>query len=356
MSTVDVVIPCYNYGRFLDRCVASVLSQAGVDVRVLIIDDTSTDDTPQVGAALAASHPQIEFRRHEQNKGHIATYNEGLLEWARSEYSVLLSADDALAPGCLARAAGLMDANPRIAMTYGMAVIVGDERGFEEVAGAPSDDHRIVTGADFIQHCCEVGNPVPTPCAVVRTRLQQQIGGYRADLPHTGDMEMWMRFAVHGDIGVFKAVQGFYRWHQGNMSTRYYSSVLSDQKERLRACLELVERWGSSFPESTRWVESSARTIANEAFWLANRAFDAGDASTCTACLAFAEETYPDLRASRDWKRFAMKRRLGAPLWRRLHPIVDAARRLGGGPSLPRQASVPFQPGNLTGWWPGIAC
>ena len=49
MSRVDVIVPCYNYGRFLRECVESVLSQP-VDVRVLIIDDASTDDTPQVAA------------------------------------------------------------------------------------------------------------------------------------------------------------------------------------------------------------------------------------------------------------------------------------------------------------------
>jgi len=46
VSSVDVVIPCYNYARFLSRCVDSVLQQQGVDVRVLIIDDASSDDTP----------------------------------------------------------------------------------------------------------------------------------------------------------------------------------------------------------------------------------------------------------------------------------------------------------------------
>ena len=48
----------------------------------------------------------LEGRRHEVNQGHIATYNEGLLEWAKADYTVLLSADDLLAPGALARAAG----------------------------------------------------------------------------------------------------------------------------------------------------------------------------------------------------------------------------------------------------------
>src|SRR4051794_4607901 len=122
MSRVDVVIPCYNYGRFLRDCVASVLGQAGVDVRVLVIDDCSKDDTPAVGAVLAAADARVEFRRHAVNRGHIATYNEGLLEWAAGDYALLLSADDLLIPGALARAAALMDAHPEVGMTYGWEI------------------------------------------------------------------------------------------------------------------------------------------------------------------------------------------------------------------------------------------
>ena len=99
MSSVSVIIPCYNYASFLPACLESVLSQ-GVDVAVLIIDDCSTDDTPTVGAALAAD-PRVTFRRHEQNIRHIATYNEGL-DWANGDFTVLLSADDLLTPGALA--------------------------------------------------------------------------------------------------------------------------------------------------------------------------------------------------------------------------------------------------------------
>src|SRR5271167_2052829 len=86
MGTVDVVVPCYNYARYLRDCVQSVLSQTGVAVRVLVIDDASPDNTLQVGQDLAASDPRVEFRRHAVNKGHIATYNEGLLDWSTAEY------------------------------------------------------------------------------------------------------------------------------------------------------------------------------------------------------------------------------------------------------------------------------
>ena len=62
LSTVDVVVPCYNYGHYLTTCVRSVLSQQGVEVRLLIIDDCSSDGTAEIGRQLAIAvdhHPQI---------------------------------------------------------------------------------------------------------------------------------------------------------------------------------------------------------------------------------------------------------------------------------------------------------
>src|SRR6476620_6267283 len=52
--SVSVIVPCYNYAHYLTMCVESVLDQESVDVRVLVIDDCSTDETPVVGARLAA--------------------------------------------------------------------------------------------------------------------------------------------------------------------------------------------------------------------------------------------------------------------------------------------------------------
>ena len=100
MSSVSVVIPCYKYGHFLSECVSSVLDdQPGVDVRVLIIDDASPDDSADVARSIASSGPPGRGLGPPDNKGHIATYNEGLLEWADGDYTVLLSADDRLTPG-----------------------------------------------------------------------------------------------------------------------------------------------------------------------------------------------------------------------------------------------------------------
>src|SRR5690242_14667945 len=96
---VKIIVPCYDYADYLPACVDSVLGQEGVDVRVLIVDDCSPDDTPTVARRIANDDDRVEYRRHQQNVGLIATANEGLKWAADSDYVVILSADDMLTPG-----------------------------------------------------------------------------------------------------------------------------------------------------------------------------------------------------------------------------------------------------------------
>src|SRR5712692_7491391 len=99
MTSISVVVPCYKYGHFLEDAVTSVLDdQEGVDVRVLIIDDASPDDSADVARKIAARDPRVEVAVHAANKGNIATYNEGLLEWADGDYCVLLLVEVRLPP------------------------------------------------------------------------------------------------------------------------------------------------------------------------------------------------------------------------------------------------------------------
>ena len=115
MANVDVVVPCYNYGRFLESCVRSVLEQSLTNVRVLIIDDASSDDSLAIATKLAEEDRRVSVISHAENWGHILTYNQGI-EWACADYFLLLSADDFLLPGALARAATILDGNPDVVL------------------------------------------------------------------------------------------------------------------------------------------------------------------------------------------------------------------------------------------------
>ena len=349
MSAVDVLVPCYNYGRYLEQSVGSILGQDGVEVRVLIIDDCSSDDTPVVGQRLAAADQRVEFRRHEKNRGHIATYNEGLLEWASAGYCMLLSADDALAPGALARATRLMDQNPEVGMTYGMALVMVDDDATGPDGGAASDEHKVVSGVKFLEHGFENANPVPTASAVVRTSVQKRLGGYRPEYPHAGDLEMWMRFATEGPIGVVRAVQAYYRWHTSNMSHQHYGQLVSDLRELGEVGQDVLRRCGDRFPETGAWQRRFARSLSRRAVASASSAFNGGRMDECRARLEFARELWPGVRSSGAWWRLAAKRLAGQSLWRALRPAVNRLRGVpveesGGRPRLWR--------GLKMGWWP----
>jgi len=350
MSSVDVVVPCYNYARYLDRCVGSVLNQPGVDVRVLIIDDTSKDDSEAVGRRLAAADPRVEYRRHEVNKGHIATYNEGLLGWATADYCLLLSADDALAPGALARAAQVLDRHPEVGLAYGTALIMTDDSTVQAPADADSSDYRILSPHQFLKRCFERGNPVPTPTAITRTRLQHQLGGYRADLPHAGDMEMWMRFAAHAPVAALRSVQAYYRMHSANMSNFYFSRISGDTHEQLKVCGDVLGKIATG-PETAGWDQSMRRRLGEQAFWIGSDLFDRGDAAW-RECHALADEICPGLRSSGFFDRFKFKQRFGMRGWRLLRPLLDLLR---GPPKLSSMASnrpTPVQANRRLGWWP----
>lgn len=271
--TVSVVVPCYRYGRFLPECVASILDQAGVEVRVLIIDDASPDDSFEVAQRLATSDPRVAARRHETNHGHISTYNEGLLEWADGEYSVLISADDVLATGALARATAVMQAHPEVGFVYGHAVNWRDDQP-RRLARVQPRGVTIWPGQEWLQIVCGLGHTVITsPEVVVRTALQQKLGGYLPELPHTGDAEMWMRFAAHADVAYLRGVdQAFYRIHATNMTTT--RSPVIDLQQRRAAFDAFFDTYGDQVDHAAARRVSAERKIAKEALWRACRAHE----------------------------------------------------------------------------------
>jgi glycosyltransferase involved in cell wall biosynthesis len=357
MSSVDVVVPCYNYAHYLKFCVDSVLSQRDVSVRVLIIDDKSTDGTPDVCRELADKDSRVTFRRHEVNQGLIGTANEGLIGWAAADYTVLLSADDALTPGSLARAVAVMNAHPEVGMTYGMSLIINEGDVHMEVVDAAKPTYQILSGPQFIRRSCEAGNPVPSPAAVVRTSVQHELGGYSPKMRHTSDMEMWMRIATRYSIGAIRETQALYRVHSSNMHLTYQQPVLGDRNERMETCLHVFENWrGAEVPGFVTWMSQMRRSFGLEAYYLAGRAFERGDEEGYRACLAFAEKYDPALTYSAVWWKLRARRLLGPGLSFQLRKAVS---RLRGGPEVQSgpdwtEANLAWgQSGQEFGWWPG---
>lgn len=232
MVKVDIVVPCYNYGRFLEACVGSILRQSVRDLRVLIIDDASSDDSLSIARKLAEADDRISIISHAQNQGHIRTYNEGIA-WASAEYFLLLSADDLLTPGSLVRAIEVMDRDSEVVLTHGKVVVWHDGFPFPRI---DVEQNYASERQDLIQDMCMTGvNFVSTPTAIVRTRAQKAVGGYEDSLPHSADMEMWLRLAAYGATVRIDAVQAIYRTHASSMSNSHWAATLLDCQQRKKA-------------------------------------------------------------------------------------------------------------------------
>ena len=276
MTSVSVVIPCYRYGHYLEDAVSSVLDdQEGVDVRVLVIDDASPDDSAAVARAIAARRPQVDVIVHDVNRGNIATFNEGLLEWADGDYCLLMSADDRATPGALSRARDLLDAHPEVGFVYGRALWVTDGTPLP-AARTSGRGWSVWSGQEWLEHRFrQAENPITSPEIVVRTSLQRRVGGYDPQLPKAADMEIYMRLAAHAHVGFIRGVdQAYYRLHGENMSTSV--TPLMDLRQR-RSVFELVlARYGERLVDQDRLADLVHRQLGREALWAAGRVHDRG--------------------------------------------------------------------------------
>jgi len=229
MSRVDVAVTCYNYGRFLRQSVESILGQSHRDCRVIILDDASTDDTQAICRQLTAEDDRVRVLRHSVNIGHVATYNEAV-RLAAGDYFLLLSADDYLLPGAIERAVAALGQHPEAGLAIGAW-----SRHEPAEAGSASrlSGHATVLDPSAFIWDMVIKNRVSTATAFVRTDVQRRVGGYLASLPHSGDMEMWLRFALGSRILYLDAMQAVYREHGDSMS--HGCSGLDDFEQRKAA-------------------------------------------------------------------------------------------------------------------------
>ena len=250
---------------------------------------------------------------------------------------LLLSADDYLLPGALRRVADLVTLYPDVGFVFGN-VIELDDSGIETQTKGASEATCVLRSEEFAK-MNGAGNIVATCSAVVRTDLQKRLGGYRRELPHAGDMEMWLRFAVHARVGFIAENQGVYRQHKANMSTAHYiieagslafrkNGRLTDLQQRKIALDCFTEYCREAVPEQEDLCRWLYRRLSQIAVGRASEAFNECEAEEVSALLELALAAWPGIRNSREWMKLACKRLIGARAWGALKPSVDAVRTI----------------------------
>ena len=123
MPKVSVVMPAYNYGRFLGEAIQSVLDQTFQDFELIVVDDGSTDNTKEVIGSF--TDRRIKYI-YQQNRGVSTALNVGISA-SRGEYIALLDADDIWLPHNLEKGVEVLDEHAEVGFSYGQAYLMDIE-------------------------------------------------------------------------------------------------------------------------------------------------------------------------------------------------------------------------------------
>ncbi|OQX24791.1 MAG: glycosyl transferase [Desulfobacteraceae bacterium IS3] len=180
---VSVIIPAFNRSRMLKEAVDSVLAQDFTDFELIVTDDGSTDDTPEI---LQSYQENIIVIRQE-NKGVSAARNAGIAA-ASGEYLAFLDSDDLWLPGKLSEQIAFFNSHPDALICQTEEIWIRNG-----IRVNPKLKHRKLSGMIFEPslHLCLV-----SPSAVmIKRRLFETVGLFDESLPACEDYDLWLRIS-----------------------------------------------------------------------------------------------------------------------------------------------------------------
>lgn len=223
MAEISVITPFLNAQSYLEEAIASVRAQTFEDWELLLVDDGSSDDSPQIAAAAAAGDPRIRVLAPDPDRrGAAAARNRGM-DAARGRYIAFLDADDLYEPTKLAFEFAVLEREPRVAWVYGPTLWwwEGDKprtwtENMRRFAGrahaAPVLFNSVLLGQQ---------GDVPCTCAVlIRRSAIEEVGGFEEAFALYEDQSLWAKLLLRYPVYVAGEVQSRYRQHPESTSNK----------------------------------------------------------------------------------------------------------------------------------------
>jgi glycosyltransferase involved in cell wall biosynthesis len=221
---ISVLIPTYNYARYLPEAIESVLAQDRDDYEILISDDASTDDSARIIRHYATIDSRIRFVIHPRNLGMVANWNS-CLEQARGEYVKFIFGDDLLAsPNALRSYAEMLDQQPGANLAASARILVDDNTRMIGLWDnlAPG----IYDGPRLIARCLRTRrNLIGEPSAVMFRRASAE-RGFDPDYRQMVDLEMWLHQLLQGRLAYTSVPLCAFRQHDEQQTAVNHRSHL----------------------------------------------------------------------------------------------------------------------------------
>jgi hypothetical protein len=200
MLTISIIVPTHNRAKILPRAVSSAW-RAGRDVEVLVVDDASSDATPEVCKSLKVSR----YIRLAKNSGLAVARNAGILASA-APYLCFLDDDDVLVEDGLEKLRDALEASPDAAFAYGR-YRWGDPETCEP-RGEPLP--AMQPAGDVFWKLME-GNFIPVHTVLLRKERLAPTGLFSTRFPGLEDWHLWLRLTASSPVQAVPEVIGVYR-------------------------------------------------------------------------------------------------------------------------------------------------
>lgn len=210
-TLVDVLIPVFNAAKTIREAVESIQAQTFQDIRIVVVDDGSTDGTTTILAEMAQADPRIEVVSQQENRGIVDALNTGL-SYCRSEFLARHDGDDLADPDRLAKQIAFLQSHPDyVAVGGAVRHIDEDGRPLGHIARLASPEQANPHWAPSI------GPYIPHPFLTTYRASIQKIGGYRYVF-HAEDTDLFWRLQEVGGLHNLDDVVGDYRMHSHSIS------------------------------------------------------------------------------------------------------------------------------------------
>jgi glycosyltransferase involved in cell wall biosynthesis len=227
MPKVSICIPTYNTARYLPETIESVLAQDFTDYELVICDDVSSDNTPEICARY--NDPRIRYIRYRENAKQAGNFNRCLDE-AQSEFLAILHADDFWLPGFLADRVKRLTDNPKLGFVFGTVQIVDADSNLLSTSGRWPEDHLFEVGG--LLEALLFGCIVCPPSLMVRKASADRAGKFRTDLTWGHDWEWALRLAEQNAAYFASEPLAAYRVHDGSGTAEQLSAAKNGFQER----------------------------------------------------------------------------------------------------------------------------
>lgn len=219
---VSFVVPTYNVAPFLGDCLRAIFSQTATnEYEVIVVDDASTDNTPEIVQQFEDA--RLTYIRHTHNQGHVATFNEGLLR-ARGKFVARIDSDDRHRPYFLERVLPIFEKHLNVGLVYGVAALM-DERGAIQYSRTDArHGGRDFCGDEYLALLEE--NFIPSPTVIARREAWAQALPIPDDLGFS-DWYLTLRVARLYPLYFVNEVLADYRVHTSNM----HRAMVRDYRE-----------------------------------------------------------------------------------------------------------------------------